>query len=118
VSVRLSILVPFARAGGRRAVVYGMLDRASSSQPHDPHLHPSPPLAMSLVLPAPVNVHEQEHLPVGGAPAAEEVDDANLPESERLKKTLIYPPPEIRSAPYVPPACLKPSCPLPAERQR
>ena len=107
-----------ARAGGRRAVVHGMLDRASSSQPHDPHLHPSPPLAMSLVLPAPVNAHEQEHLPVGGAPAAEEVDDANLPESERLKKTLIYPPPEIRSAPYVPPACLKPSCPLPAKRQR
>lgn len=63
---------------------------------------------MSLVLPAPVNAHEQELLPVGGAPAAEEVDDANLPESERLKKTLIYPPPEIRSASCLPPLLRSP----------
>lgn len=62
---------------------------------------------MSLVLPAPVNAREQEHLPVGGAaPAAEEVDDANLSESERLKKTLIYPPPEIRSASLARPVLL------------
>lgn len=63
---------------------------------------------MSLVLPAPVNTHEHaDALPAGPSPAGEEVDDSSLPESERLKKKLIYPPPEIRSQSHTSvPSCL------------
>lgn len=55
---------------------------------------------MSLVLPAPVNLSEADVLPVGNDAAANSngaEEDSDLPESERLKKNIIFPPPEIRS---------------------
>ncbi|CDZ97348.1 Splicing factor 3a, subunit 1 [Phaffia rhodozyma] len=51
---------------------------------------------MSLVLPAPVNDHQEEILPVSRPEEGTDGNDVNLSESERLKAKLIYPPPEIR----------------------
>jgi hypothetical protein len=53
---------------------------------------------MSLVLPAPVNIPTDEVLS-NGAPTEvpAEDGDSGLLESEKLKKNIIFPPPEIRS---------------------
>lgn len=51
-----------------------------------------------MVLPAPVNVSTDEVLSTGApteVPA--EVGDSGMLESEKLKKNIIFPPPEIRS---------------------
>ena len=57
---------------------------------------------MSLVLPAPVNVPTDEVLPAGSTNGTVVVeneggDEVELSESDKLKKNIIFPPPEIRS---------------------